>query len=158
MAWFDGGSEIGPRALGHRSILADPRSKTIRDFLNGEVKGRESYRPLAPSILEEYSEEWFDIKDSPFMLRAAKILNNSLPGISHVDQTSRPQTVNEKDNLNYYNLIKEFFKKTGVPMLLDTSFNVKGEPIVESPKDAIKSFLNSRIDVLIFPNLIVTKK
>lgn len=158
LAWFDGGSEIGPRALGHRSILADPRSKTIRDFLNGEVKSRESYRPLAPSILEEYSEKWFDIKDSPFMLRAAKILKDSLPGISHVDQTSRPQTVNEKDNLNYYNLIKAFFEITGVPMVLDTSFNVKGEPIVESPKDAIKSFLNSRIDALIFPNLIVTKK
>ena len=160
IAWFDGGAEIGPRALGHRSILADPRSDKVRDFLNQDVKGRETYRPLAPSILEEYSEEWFGIKDSPFMLRAAKILKDSLPGISHVDNTSRPQTVNKDDNPNYYSLINKFFKKTNVPMILDTSFNIKGEPIVESPENAIKSFIESKIDILVFPshNFIISKR
>jgi carbamoyltransferase len=158
IAWYEGGSEIGPRALGHRSILGDPRSVSIRDFLNLEVKSRESYRPLAPSILKEYAKEWFGIEESPFMLRSTKILKDSLPGIAHVDGTSRPQVLDAKDNPNYYNLILSFFKITGIPMILDTSFNIKGEPIVETPEDALKSFLRSKIDALVFPGLIITKR
>ncbi|NBP01175.1 MAG: carbamoyltransferase, partial [Proteobacteria bacterium] len=158
IAWFDGESEIGPRALGHRSILADARSNTIRDFINNEIKQRETFRPFAPSILKEHSLEWFGIDNSPFMLRAAPILKNILPGISHVDGTSRPQTVDKEDNPTYHKLILSFFNRTNIPMILNTSFNIKGEPIVETPKDAIRSFLSSKIDVLVFPNLIIKKK
>lgn len=158
VAWFEGGSEIGPRALGHRSIIADPRSNTVKDFINSEIKQRESFRPFAPSILREHCKEWFNIENSPFMLRAAPVLKNILPGISHVDNSSRPQTVTSEDNLNYYNLILSFYKRTNIPAILNTSFNIKGEPIVETPSDAIKSFMNSKIDVLVFPNFVITRK
>ncbi len=161
IGWFIGGSEYGPRALGHRSILADPRNPKIKDFLDNKVKFREWFRPYSPSVLEEFSSEYFDIKcKSPFMLFAPKVKlekKKLIPAVIHVDGTSRIQTVSEEDNPKYYRLIKEFYNITGIPMVLNTSFNVAGEPIVETPEDALKCFLKTSINYLILEDFIVSK-
>lgn len=158
IAWYQGASEVGPRALGNRSILADPRSKDMKQKLNKRVKFRESFRPFAPSVLNEHAKSWFDLEDSPYMLRVCTVQNDKVPAITHVDKTARIQTVKEQDNPNYYRLIQCFNELTGVPLLLNTSFNIKGEPIVETPADALTCFLGSGIDCLVFPEKIITKR
>lgn len=158
VGWFDGASEIGPRALGHRSILADPRSPTMRDRLNSEIKLREHFRPFAPSVRGERAAEWFGLSDSPFMLRAAPVLKPGVPAVTHVDGTARLQTVRREDNPAYYDLLRAFEDRTGVPMVLNTSLNTKGEPIVETPRDAVRTFLDARLDHLVLPNAVVSHR
>jgi len=161
-SWFQGRSEFGPRALGNRSIIADPRRSDMKDILNSRVKFRESFRPFTPSVLAERSAEFFEIEvESPFMLLAAYVKPGKavlVPAITHVDNTARVQTVTRDVNERYYDLIKAFDKRTGIPMVLETSFNVAGEPIVESPEDAIKCFLSTDIDVLCIDRFYLIKK
>merc|ERR1711965_726817 len=131
---FNGASEYGPRALGNRSILGDARNSKMRDHINIKVKHREIFRPFAPAILEEKSKDYFDIDYSPFMLRASDCKKkNKIPSAIHVDGTARVQTVNKKQNKKFYNIINSFYKITGVPVILNTSFNDAGEPLVETP-------------------------
>lgn len=160
VGWFQGGSEFGPRALGHRSILCDTRSPEMKDILNRKVKHREGFRPFAPSILKEYNSEYFELNcESPYMLLIAKVKKpNEVPAITHVDGTARVQTVTKEDNGIYYDLIKEYHKLTGVPVILNTSFNVDGEPIVETPEDAIRCFLGTQMDYLVLEDVILKKK
>jgi len=160
VAWFIGASENGPRALGHRSLLADPRDFNKREILNFIVKKREWFRPFAPSVLEEEAHKWFSPGDpSPFMLYMQKVLKPDLvPAITHVDGTARIQTVSKDMDKDYYQVIKEFFNITGIPMVINTSFNSDGEPIVESEEDAIRSFeSNDGIDVLVLNGKIYKK-
>ncbi len=161
IGWFYGKSEIGPRALGHRSILADPRNKEMKDIINLRVKHREPFRPFAPSILNEFRNDYFYLeKESPFMLlvpEAKPKAIKQIPAVIHVDNTARVQTVTKNENDRYYDLIKAFYELTNVPVLLNTSFNDNGEPIVESPKDAIKAFLNLDLDVLVLQDYLVLK-
>lgn len=151
IAWFEGRSEVGPRALGHRSILADPRDAHNRDRLNFMIKKREWFRPFAPSVLKEECDNWFDFQEeSPFMLYTAKVMHpKAIPAVTHVDGSSRMQTVDKETNPNYYNLIKCFYERTGVPMVLNTSLNGKDEPILESEEDAHKFFDNVPVDMLV---------
>ena len=155
-----GRSEYGPRALGNRSILADARDKKMRDYLNKHVKHREMFRPFAPVILEEKNKEFFDLdQPSPYMLLVAKSHKAKLiPSAIHVDKTARVQTVNKKQNLNLYNIIKNFYKLTNVPVILNTSFNDAGEPMVESPLDSLICFLQTKIDCLILNKYMIEKK
>lgn len=156
IGWFQGRSEFGPRALGNRSILADPRKKDIKEILNRRVKGREAFRPYAPAVLEECAGDFFDLKGpSPLMLRVAGVKTDLLPGVTHVDGSARVQTVNRNQNRIFYDLIESFGKKTGIPVVLNTSFNKAGEPIVETPLDALKTFLASEMDVLVLGNAII---
>lgn len=160
VAWFIGASENGPRALGHRSLLADPRDFNKREILNFIVKKREWFRPFAPSVLEEEAHKWFSPGDpSPFMLYTQKVLKPELvPAITHVDGTARIQTVSKEMDKDYYQVIKEFYNITGVPMVINTSFNSDGEPIVESEEDALNSFKNNDgIDVLVLNGKIYEK-
>lgn len=161
VGWFQGGSEFGPRALGHRSILCDPRNRKIVSRLNTEIKKREPFRPYAPSILKEYTQEFFEFSyPSPFMLLVAKVRKekrNIIPAVVHIDGTARLQTVTRKDNGIYYQLIDEFRKLTGTPLVLNTSFNMSGEPIVETPKDALGCFLRTGIDYLVMEDYLVWK-
>jgi len=160
-SWFQGRSEFGPRALGNRSIIADPRRADMKDILNSRVKFRESFRPFTPSVLAERSSEFFELDvESPFMLLAAYVKPGKaklVPAITHVDNTARVQTVTRDVNERYYDLIKAFDRRTGVPMVLETSFNIAGEPIVESPEDAIRCFLSTDIDVLCIDRFFVKK-
>ncbi len=181
IGWFQGRMEFGPRALGGRSILADPRSNNMQKNLNLKVKYRESFRPFAPSILREDLSEWFDMNvESPYMLLVANInsekkiemtdfqkklfgikkLNvkrSKIPAVTHVDYSARVQTVTKDNNKRYYDLIKKFKDKTGCPVLVNTSFNVRGEPIVNSPKDAFNCFMGTELDYLIIGNCILDK-
>jgi len=158
VAIFQGKSEGGPRALGNRSILFDPRVPNGKDIVN-TVKKRESFRPFAGSILYEHSHDWFDmlgLDESPFMTYAFQCREDKkkfIPSIVHVDGTCRIQTVKKKQNEVYYSLINEFYNQTGVPILLNTSFNLAGEAMVETPEDAIHTFKNSGIDFLYFPEI-----
>lgn len=161
---FSGESELGPRALGHRSILCDPRIPNAKEILNLKVKHREAFRPFAPVILKERVQDWFETSndefESPFMLRVCRFKEdkmNMLPAVTHVDGTGRVQTVTEKDNGFYYLIVKEFYKRTGVPVLVNTSFNIMGEPIVETPEDALWCLLGTDIDYVTFDNCIVGK-
>ena len=161
VGWFSGGSEFGPRALGHRSILSRPSPSSVRDFVNARVKFREAFRPFAPAILEEYCSEYFDLNIvSKHMLFAANYRSSSPHDISatvHVDGTARVQVVN-KDNGLFYKLLDRFQRLTGIPVLLNTSFNVKGQPIVETPLEAFQTFETTNIDVLAFPGHIYSKQ
>ena len=152
VGWFQGRMEFGPRALGNRSILADPRSAEMKDVLNRRVKFREYFRPFAPSVLADRAGELFAPPDaSPFMLRAQRTREDQraiVPAVTHVDGTARVQTVTRTSNPLYYRLIEEFAKRTGVPCVLNTSFNVRGEPIVNSVADALKCFFTTDMDVL----------
>jgi len=156
VAMYQGRSEAGPRALGNRSILFDPRVKDGKDIVNA-VKNREWYRPFAGSVLKENAQEWFDMRgmeESPFMMYAVNVLEDKkelIPAIVHVDGTCRVQTVTEEQNLHYYNLIKEFNKVTNVPMLFNTSFNLAGDPLVETMEDALNTLRNSDINYLYLP-------
>ena len=181
VGWFQGRMEFGPRALGCRSILGDPRSDNMQKNLNLKVKYRESFRPFAPSILREDLSEWFDINtDSPYMLYVAEVskekkvkmtseqnnlfgiekLNikrSEIPAVTHVDYSARIQTVNKNTNKRYYDLISKFKEKTGCPLLVNTSFNVRGEPIVNTPKDAFYCFMGTELDYLVIGNCILNK-
>ncbi len=182
VGWFQGRMEFGPRALGCRSILCDPRSDKIQKNLNLKVKYRESFRPFAPSVLREDLSEWFDMSvDSPYMLLVANIntekkiemtdeqknlfgidkLNikrSEIPAVTHVDYSARIQTVTEDTNKRYYDLISKFKKKTNCPLLVNTSFNVRGEPIVNTPTDAFKCFMGTELDYLVIGNSVLDKK
>jgi len=151
VGWFQGRFEVGPRALGNRSILADPRKVAMKDKLNARIKQREPFRPFAPAVLVERAAEFFEIdQPDPFMTTAPRVRADKthlIPAAVHVDGTARIQTVNRSDNPRYYDLIQEFARRTGVPVILNTSFNAK-EPIVASPADAVSCFLRSGIDVL----------
>ena len=161
VGWFQGSSEYGPRALGHRSILADPREAKFKDIMNSKVKHRESFRPFAPSVLHERAKEYFELDyPSPFMLLAAQAregMRKKIPAVIHVDNTARVQTVTREENGIYYNLVEEFCKITQVPVLLNTSFNVAGEPIVETPVDALNTFLKTQIDYLVIHNYLISR-
>ncbi len=159
VGWFQGGSEYGPRALGNRSILADSRKAYMRDLVNEKVKHREKYRPFAPSVLEEDASKYFDLnQDSPYMLLVAKVKKPKIiPAISHVDNTARVQTVNKFQNKKFYDLIKSFKKITGIGCVLNTSFNDAGEPIVETPLDAILTFFGTQMDYLVLNDFIISK-
>ncbi len=181
IGWFQGRSEFGPRALGARSILGDPRNENMQKNLNLKIKFRESFRPFAPSILKEKVSQWFELKkESPYMLVVSKILENkkikneninnifgidrlnlkrsSVPAITHVDYSARIQTVTKKTNPKFYDLINKFEKKTGCPMLINTSFNVRGEPIVNSPLDAFNCFMGTNLDILVIENFFLIKE
>ncbi len=159
--WFQGRSEFGPRALGNRSIIADPRSIDMKNKLNERVKHRQAFRPFAPIVICERAHEIFDGEhDSPFMLIAQAVKpewRSKLAGITHVDGTARIQTVRRETNERLYRLLEEFDKLTGVPVLINTSFNVKGEPIVETPDDAVSCFLATGIDYLAIHDWLVKK-
>ena len=158
VAIFQGRSEAGPRALGNRSILYDPRDPNGKDKVN-RVKNRESFRPFAGTILLPYVHDWFDMAgliESPFMMYAVDVLPemaDQIPAILHVDNTCRIQTVTSEQNHNFYRLIDAFNQLTGTPILFNTSFNLSGEPLVETPEDAIKTFEGSAINYLYFPEV-----
>ena len=182
VGWFQGRMEFGPRALGARSILADPRSEKMQKELNLKIKFRESFRPFAPSVLREDVKEWFEIDyDSPYMLLVSdvkkekqitmsekdnklfgidklNIKRSSIPAITHVDYSARIQTVHKETNPKYYDLINEFKKITNCPVLVNTSFNVRGEPIVCSVEDAFNCFMGTNLDVLVIENFILFKE
>ena len=182
VGWFQGRMEFGPRALGGRSILGDPRSPTMQKNLNLKVKYRESFRPFAPSVLREDVDKWFNINvDSPYMLLVAEILEDKkitmsdeekklfgieklnikrsdIPAVTHVDYSARIQTVHKDTNPKYYSLIKKFKEKTNCSVLINTSFNVRGEPIVNTPKDAFNCFMGTELDKLVIGNFFLDKK
>ena len=182
IGWFQGRMEFGPRALGNRSIIADPRSDRMQKNLNLKVKYRESFRPFAPSILKEDLSDWFNInEESPYMLLVADINSNKkiemtkeqknlfgieklnitrskIPAVTHVDYTARIQTVTQTTNKQYYDLISKFKEKTGCPVLVNTSFNVRGEPIVNTPTDAFNCFMGTNLDYLVIGNCILEKE
>jgi len=181
VGWFQGRMEFGPRALGGRSILADPRSEKMQKELNLKIKFRESFRPFAPSVLREELSNWFELNcDSPYMLLVSDIkkdkqinmseddkklfgidkLNikrSSIPAITHVDYSARIQTVHKETNPKYYNLLNEFKKITGCPVLVNTSFNVRGEPIVCSIENAFNCFMGTNLDILVIEDFILIK-
>ncbi|MDW7760217.1 MAG: carbamoyltransferase [Acidobacteriota bacterium] len=161
VGWFQGKLEFGPRALGNRSILADPRQADMKDIINARVKFREPFRPFAPTILEERLGDYFDYAyPTPVMLLVYDVLPDKravIPAVTHVDGSGRVQTVSKKENPLYYDLIREFEKITGVPVVLNTSFNVRGDPIVCTPEDALECFLNSGMDHLIMADYLVSK-
>jgi carbamoyltransferase len=182
IGWHQGRMEFGPRALGGRSILADPRSELVQKQLNLKVKYRESFRPFAPSVLREDVLQWFDIDvDSPYMLLVANVHPNqqiamtqeqealfgieklnipksTIPAVTHVDYSARVQTVYRQTNPRYYDLLSKFKELTGCPILVNTSFNVRGEPIVESPEDAFRCLMGTEIDLLAVGNCILKKE
>jgi len=164
IGWYQGRCEWGPRALGNRSILADPRNPKMKEIVNVKIKFREPFRPFAPSVLEEDIKEIFDIDKEQyphrFMLMTHMVKDEKrkiIPAVTHVDGSSRLQSVKKKYNPRYWQLLNHFKKETGVGVVLNTSFNLRGEPIVNSPKDAIKTFLNSGIDILVLENFLIEK-
>ena len=181
IGWFQGRMEFGPRALGGRSILADPRSEKMQKELNLKIKFRESFRPFAPSVLREDVFQWFELNyDSPYMLLVAdvkkqlqipiseenkklfgidklNIKRSSIPAVTHVDYSARIQTVHSDTNPKYYALLKKFKEITGCPVLVNTSFNVRGEPIVCNVQDAFKCFMGTNLDILVCENFILYK-
>ena len=162
VGWFQDRSEWGPRALGNRSILADPTRPDMKDRINKCVKHREDFRPFAPSIALEAAGTFFEgIESNPFMLfvvKAKDIAKKKIPAVVHVDGTSRVQTVSRDINPRYYQLLKAFEKIKAVPVLLNTSFNVNNDPIVNSPQDAIRCFYSTGIDYLVIGNYLLAKK
>jgi carbamoyltransferase len=160
VGWFQGKMEFGPRALGNRSIVADPRRADMKDVLNQRIKHRETYRPFAPSVLEEKTSEIFERSEpSPFMLMIYKVKASQrarIPAVTHVDDTGRLQTVSSATNPRYHALISEFERQTGVPLLLNTSFN-EHEPIVTTPREAINCYLKTKMDVLALGNWVLTR-
>ncbi len=160
VGWFQGRMEWGPRALGNRSILGDPRRQNMKDILNIKIKKRETFRPFAPSILEEDVGEWFEFTDHvPFMMQVYPIKKNKrslIPAVTHIDGSGRLQTVSKLTNYRYYSLIKNFKEITGVPMLLNTSFN-ENEPVVCCPEEAINTFLRTKMDLIVLNNWVITR-
>jgi carbamoyltransferase len=182
VGWFQGRMEFGPRALGGRSILGDPRSRTMQKVMNLKIKYRESFRPFAPSVLSDRVSDYFDLeRRSPYMLLVAPVRDNlripmteeqkklfgidklnlprsQIPAITHVDYSARIQTVHEETNPRYYDLLKHFEKQTGCPVLVNTSFNVRGEPIVCTPEDAYRCFMRTEMDYLVLENCLLAKR
>ena len=182
IGWFQGRMEFGPRALGARSIIGDPRSPSMQKNLNLKIKYRESFRPFAPSVMREDLSDWFEMDcDSPYMLFVSDVVQNKrrsmtkdeeslfgidklnvkrseIPAVTHVDYSARIQTVHEETNSKYYKLLSEFKKKTGCPVLVNTSFNVRGEPIVNTPEDAFNCFMGTELDVLAIGNCYLNKE
>jgi carbamoyltransferase len=160
IGWFQGRMEFGPRALGSRSILASPINASMQSRLN-EVKDREDFRPVAPVVLEEDAPEWFEnANNSPFMLFVHNVKEDKadkIPAVRHVDGTARIQTVNQQQHERYYNLLKAFKQKTGVPVLVNTSFNTLGKPIVCTPRDAVECFWSSPFDALVIGSYLIEK-
>jgi carbamoyltransferase len=160
VGWFNGRAEFGPRALGGRSIIADPRRNDAKEILNLKIKRRESFRPFAPSILKEYVSEYFELNDEvPFMEKVfliRKEKRNEIPAVTHVDGTGRLQSVDKEISPRYYALIEAFRKKTGIPILLNTSFN-ENEPIVNSPSEALDCYLRTNMDMLVMENIVVER-
>lgn len=152
VAMFQGRSEIGPRALGNRSILFNPMIENGKDIVN-TVKGREWFRPFGATVLKEHALGWFDIENSPYMLITSKVKRKDIPSVTHVDNTCRIQTLTKEFNSNFYKLIEEFYTITGVPILLNTSFNLAGEPLVETFEDAIDTFQRSKLDYMFLPDI-----
>ncbi len=181
IGWFQGRMEFGPRALGNRSIIGDPRSSTMQKNLNLKVKYRESFRPFAPSVLKNDASDWFELDvESPYMLLVAKVKGNKqikmtedqkklfgieklnlkrseIPAVTHLDYSARIQTVNEETNPMYYKLIKKFKEMTGCPVIVNTSFNIRGEPIVNTPENAFNCFMGSELDILVIGNCYLKK-
>jgi carbamoyltransferase len=181
VGWFQGRAEFGPRALGNRSILADPRSKKMQKTLNLKIKFRESFRPFAPSVLREDLSQWFDLNvDSPYMLLVSKIQDKHLlqlrsdiepmfgidrlniprsiiPAVTHLDNSARIQTIHSETNKKYHSLITEFKKITGCPVIVNTSFNIRSEPIVNTPQEAFRCFMGTHMDILVVGNFIMYK-
>ena len=181
VGWFQGRAEFGPRSLGNRSILADPRSKNMQKNLNLKIKFRESFRPFAPSVLREDLEDWFDLgSDSPYMLIVSNVLDKHLvlnnidtknlsgieklnivrsvvPAVTHLDNSARVQTIHSQTNPKFHSLISEFKKITGCPVIVNTSFNVRSEPIVNTPQEAYRCFMGTDIDVLVVGNYLMQK-
>ncbi|MDP3725793.1 MAG: carbamoyltransferase [bacterium] len=159
IGWFQGGMEFGPRALGNRSIIADARKKENWQRVNLKIKFRESFRPFAPSVLEEYADVYFDLARhaSPYMLLVADVKSKEVPAVTHVDNSARIQTVNRKENARYHALLNAFYKKTQCPVVINTSFNVRGEPIVCTPGDALRCFINTDMDYLVLGNYVLSK-
>jgi carbamoyltransferase len=182
VGWFQGRMEFGPRALGNRSIIADPRNTAMQKNLNLKVKYRESFRPFAPSVLRDHVADWFDLDvDSPYMLLVAdvaaqhkrsmtaaedalfgidklNIARSSIPAVTHVDYSARVQTVHRETNPRYYELIERFNALTGCPVLVNTSFNVRSEPIVCTPEDAFRCFMGTDIDMLVVGDAVLRKQ
>ncbi|HEV3203706.1 MAG TPA: carbamoyltransferase C-terminal domain-containing protein, partial [Gemmataceae bacterium] len=189
VGWFSGRMEFGPRALGSRSILGDPRSPKMQATLNLKIKFRESFRPFAPVVLLEHAHEWFEVKpgrDSPYMLLVANvrkekhvpismgdreimksdpdlrqrvnITRSQVPAVTHVDYSARLQTVDELRNPRFYRLLQEFYRQTGCPILVNTSFNVRGEPIVCTPQEAYRCFQATDMDVLVLEDFVLEKQ
>ncbi|MCB9865420.1 MAG: carbamoyltransferase [Phycisphaerales bacterium] len=164
IGWFQGRLEFGPRALGARSLVADARNPQMKDIINAKVKFREAFRPFAPSVLKERAHEYFEMPegmDAPFMLLVPRVrpeMHAVLPAVTHQDGTGRVQTVTAEHNGRYYRLIRAFAERTGVPVVINTSFNVRGEPIVCTPRDAINTFVKTGIDAVVMGNFIVTEK
>ena len=157
VGWYQDRAETGNRALGNRSILADPRNPEIKNIINRTIKFREDYRPFAPSVLIEHYKDYFDTSQpSPYMSRIMPVISNKIPGVTHVDGTARIQTVDFNDNPKYHNLISSFYNMTGIPMLVNTSFNCQ-EPIVERPEQAIATFKRTAIDILVINDYVITK-
>jgi carbamoyltransferase len=160
IGWFQGAMEFGPRALGARSILASPTNPSMQDRLN-DIKDREDFRPVAPVVLEEEANDWFvDAGVSPFMLFIFDVRGDKagrIPAVRHVDGTARVQTINRTQHPLYYELLRAFKRRTGVPVLVNTSFNVRGEPIVCTPRDAVSAFFASPLDALIIGSFAVAK-
>jgi carbamoyltransferase len=179
VGWFQGRMEFGPRALGGRSILGDPRSRAMQTTMNLKIKFRESFRPFAPSVLVERCPEWFELDaPSPYMLLVAdvhpsrripaeeselrglerlKVARSTIPAVTHVDGSARIQTVAREDNPLYHRLIERFGEKTGCPLLVNTSFNVRGEPIVCTPEDAWRCFTRTNMDVLVLGSFVIER-
>jgi carbamoyltransferase len=181
IGWFQGRMEFGPRALGARSIIGDARSLTMQSVMNLKIKFRESFRPFAPAVLREHVDEFFDIaRDSPYMLLVAPVtgakrlpvtreqqglfgidrLNvprSDIPAVTHIDYTARIQTVSRDDNPLYYDLIEQFYRKTGCPVIINTSFNVRGEPIVCTPEEAWRCFMRTEMDYLVIGKFLLAK-
>ena len=163
IGWFQGKMEFTHRALGNRSILADPRGKSIQKIINSAVKYRESFRPFAPAVLEEDASKIFDLKKNmkiDFMEKAVEVKKdwrNKIPAVTHIDNTARVQTVSKSYNPSFYNLIKEFKNQTGVPVVVNTSFNLNGQPIVLDPSDAIKTFYTCGLDILVIGPYVIEK-
>jgi carbamoyltransferase len=167
IGFFHGRAEWGPRAIGARSILADPRREEMKDIVNTKIKFREPYRPFAPVVLAEKAKDYFEVGKlnhsdlTQFMLAVFPVKKEKraeIPAITHVDGSGRLQIISEKQNARYYNLIKRFGQKTGVYVLMNTSFNLKGEPIVNSPENALNTFSKSGLDILALERYIVLKE
>lgn len=159
VAWFQGRMEFGPRSLGARSVLADPRAATMQSRLNLKIKFRESFRPFAPAVRREDLAEWFRLEvDSPYMLLVAKVGKHNIPAVTHVDQSARVQTVHQETNPLFHRLLSRFKEQTGCPILVNTSFNVRGEPIAQSPADAFRCFMGTHLDALVIGDFLLLKE
>lgn len=157
IGWFQGKMEFGPRALGNRSILADPRVAQMKDAVNARIKFREEFRPFAPVVLEEDAAQYFRLSNAPYMTFTTEVTTDGVPAVTHIDHSARIQTVCEAQNAPLYHLLKAFKRVTHCPVLLNTSFNVMGEPIVCTPEDALNTFVHSGLDVLIVNNYMIEK-